>query len=294
MGLSSSKTTTGPSKAAMPYLTQASGALQGAYDRNQPNLDAISSGLSSAFSRFSDNYGNDPTLGAARGYINDTLGSDPAQNPFLDNIINSSNSDIMDRINAIFSKSGQTGSTRQLGELGKQLSNNEYGLRYQDYNAGQDRKAQAVQQALSLGGLDNQTALALAGLGDAAARTPYLGAEMLASGLGGLWGNSQTTKQSGGLGQALLGAGAQLGGAAILASDRRLKYDIVKIGEFSDHLGAYEFSYIYPPSASVAAMMPEGGDTRFVGVMADEVALYRPWALGPVVDGYMTVNYGAL
>ena len=32
MGLSSSKTTSGPSKQALPYLTSASGAVQGAYD----------------------------------------------------------------------------------------------------------------------------------------------------------------------------------------------------------------------------------------------------------------------
>lgn len=66
-----------------------------------------------------------------------------------------------------------------------------------------------------------------------------------------------------------------------LFSDRRLKENIVKIDEMPDGLGVYEFNYIW-------------SDERTIGVMADEVEKLRPWALGPVVDGYATVNYGAL
>jgi hypothetical protein len=33
---------------------------------------------------------------------------------------------------------------------------------------------------------------------------------------------------------------------------------------------------------------------RVLGVMADEVAKLRPWALGPKRAGFATVNYGAL
>lgn len=70
-------------------------------------------------------------------------------------------------------------------------------------------------------------------------------------------------------------------GVASLISDRRLKTNIVRVGEFPDGLGIYRYSYAL------------GGDSR-VGVMADEVEALRPWALGPVVDGYKTVNYGEL
>ena len=66
-----------------------------------------------------------------------------------------------------------------------------------------------------------------------------------------------------------------------LFSDRRLKDNIVKVGEMPDGLGVYEFNYIW-------------SEERTTGVMADEVEKLRPWALGPVVDGYATVNYGAL
>lgn len=68
-----------------------------------------------------------------------------------------------------------------------------------------------------------------------------------------------------------------------MLSDPRLKTDVVKLGEMEDGLGIYEWTYIW-----------ENEDERNVGVMADEVAELRPWALGPEVDGFMTVDYGAL
>lgn len=72
-----------------------------------------------------------------------------------------------------------------------------------------------------------------------------------------------------------------VGGIASIFSDRRLKADIEKVDEFDDGLGIYEFRYLGRPD-------------RVRGVMADEVAELRPWALGPVVEGFATVNYEAL
>lgn len=293
MGLSGSKTTTtntsGPSTQALPFLTSASGAVQGAYDANQPNLTAIGSGLSDAFkAKLAEiQGGGDPTVAAARGYTGDVLGGKylGESNPYTSDIINTTNNDITDRINAIFSRSGQTGSSRQIGELGKQLSANESALRYNDYNTERGRMDSAVGSAAGLQGIDNADLATLLGLGSTAAETPYLGAKFLSQGLGGLWGNAQTntqtTQQSGGLGQALLNAAAQVGSAAIMASDRRLKRDIVKVGEFKDGLGLYRYRYV-------------GSNDLHRGVMADEVARLRPWALGPTVNGYASVDYGAI
>lgn len=73
---------------------------------------------------------------------------------------------------------------------------------------------------------------------------------------------------------------ASLGSAAIFASDRRLKTNINLIGQRPDGLNLYSYDYVWGQPA--------------VGVMADEVAVLRPEALGPVVGGYATVNYGAL
>ena len=75
------------------------------------------------------------------------------------------------------------------------------------------------------------------------------------------------------------GAGAAAAGGAF--SDIRLKENIVKIGEEPDGLGIYSFNYIWD-------------DEPQVGVMAQEVAELRPHALGPVIEGFMTVYYGKL
>jgi hypothetical protein len=95
----------------------------------------------------------------------------------------------------------------------------------------------------------------------------------------GNWSNSFGSGSSGSQG----GKSDILGSAfkAIGLSDRSAKENIKKIGEMDDGLGVYEFNYI-------------GKSETKTGVMADEVEVLRPWALGPVVQGYKTVDYGAL
>ena len=78
------------------------------------------------------------------------------------------------------------------------------------------------------------------------------------------------------------GSSAPSFNASACLSDRRLKANIEKIGELDDGLGVYEFDYVW-------------GGRRQRGVMADEVATLRPWALGPKTpEGYATVDYTAL
>jgi hypothetical protein len=60
-------------------------------------------------------------------------------------------------------------------------------------------------------------------------------------------------------------------------SERWLKKDIEKIGEFTKGVGFYLFKYIW------------GGPTQW-GFMVDEIAEHQPWALGPVVSGARTVD----
>lgn len=94
-------------------------------------------------------------------------------------------------------------------------------------------------------------------------------------------GNSSgtsTVTQSGGLLNALLGGG-QI--AASIFSDRRLKRDIEQTGMLADGLGMYRYRYVW-------------SDAVHHGVMADEVAALRPWALGPTIGGYATVDYSKL
>lgn len=72
-----------------------------------------------------------------------------------------------------------------------------------------------------------------------------------------------------------------VGGIASIFSDRATKRDITHLHDMDDGLGVYAFRYLWD-------------DEIRIGVMADEVAQLRPHALGPVVAGFATVNYGAL
>lgn len=101
---------------------------------------------------------------------------------------------------------------------------------------------------------------------------------------GGLVGNAgQYSKGTGtGGGPSTFGSIAStIGGIASIFSDRRLKEDVELIGREPDGLGIYTYRYT-------------GAVKRRIGVMADEVAKLRPWALGPKNLGFDTVNYGAL
>lgn len=72
-----------------------------------------------------------------------------------------------------------------------------------------------------------------------------------------------------------------IGGIASIFSDRRLKRDEELVSREPDGLGIYLCRYVWSKA-------------RRLMVMADEVAKLRPWALGPRVLGFATVNYGAL
>jgi hypothetical protein len=87
-------------------------------------------------------------------------------------------------------------------------------------------------------------------------------------------------QQSSGTSKSKPGIGKFLGqvGAGIAMSDRRLKTNIHKVGELPNGLGLYQYRY-------------NDGSGPFLGVMADEVAAIQPEALGPVIDGYQSVDY---
>lgn len=69
--------------------------------------------------------------------------------------------------------------------------------------------------------------------------------------------------------------------AAAMMSDRRLKTDIVLLGEFMPGVNLYEFRY-------------KSGNRRHVGVMADEVEQVMPRAIFESEDGYKAVDYGVI
>jgi hypothetical protein len=100
-----------------------------------------------------------------------------------------------------------------------------------------------------------------------------LGAGGLVTGAG-QYSEGSGTQSNGGLGKAI-------GSLLSVFSDHRLKTDLVRIGEDPDGLGRYRYRYHWE-------------DAPREGVMADEVAELRPWALGPEIGGYATVRYDLL
>jgi hypothetical protein len=92
-------------------------------------------------------------------------------------------------------------------------------------------------------------------------------------------GTGQTAGKQGNLGT-ILQAASMIPGI----SDRRVKMNIEKIGEYSDGLGKYR--YEFKPGHE----LPTG--IKYEGVMADEVKELRPWAYLPKYFGtYDGVNY---
>lgn len=222
MGLSSS-TQTSKSKTrygapALPHINAATDAVSQAYTQAQPRLNGVMDALGETFGGYS---ATNPNLTAANGYVGDVLGGKflDAGNPYLQGMIDKTNNSVMDRVNALFSRNGQTGSSRQIGELGARLAEAENSLRYQDYGAERDRMGAAVGQAAGLNDAENRNIQTQATLGTVLAGLPLDIASQYAQGMGGLWGNivdtKGTTKTSGGIGQALMGvAGSALGGWA--------------------------------------------------------------------------------
>lgn len=77
----------------------------------------------------------------------------------------------------------------------------------------------------------------------------------------------------------------QAGATAAMASDVRMKKDIVKIGNLNNGLNLYKFRY--KPEFNL-------GDDEHIGVMAQEVKETIPDAVITNPDGYMMVNYGVI
>jgi hypothetical protein len=77
----------------------------------------------------------------------------------------------------------------------------------------------------------------------------------------------------------LLGAGAQLGSAAFMFSDRRLKSDIRRVGTHAIGVGIYDFTMMGMPQR---------------GVIAQEVQQVRPDLVKRHANGFLMVDYGGL
>lgn len=209
-----------------------------------------------------------PGLMAAGNYYQDAIGGKYLDgNPHMQGVIDSTNRDITDGVNGQFNS--RFGSGYHATALARAIAENEQRLRYGDY--AQERAYQ------------NDAAGNYGQLAGQATSLPQLAAGNYAGAVGGLFGQYNQTTQKQALGPALI-QGASNAAGAYAASDRRLKVDIEQIGKEADGLGVYNYRYVTDqPDAPLRT-----------GVMADEVASLRPWALGPQVNGFSTVRYGDL
>lgn len=220
MGISGQKSTVGPSKFSQPYITGAANNLQSTVAANAPQLASNANLINSNLPGLAERaFGPNSGIDAAEGYNRDVLGGRYLDqgNPYLESMIRQTDDSVVDRVNAIFGTAGRTGGAQHTGVLGRELSNAEQRLRYSDYDAERARMGGAAGQAPGLAagrfaGIEPFLQATTAG-----SSLPYLGANTLAQGIGGLVGPYTTTKTSKGLGQMLL-EGAQAAAQAYAQS----------------------------------------------------------------------------
>lgn len=284
---SKSKTTNAPPKWAVPHLQGAMGTISNTVNSNQGNLDQMAGDLRGFLPGLGAKaFGQDAGLGAATGYATDVLGGKYLAdgNPYMNQMASMARQNVAGDINSMFSKAGRAGSDSHYQDLAKGMGEAELGLRYQNYGNERNAQTQAAGMMPSLNASQYAGIMPYLAAQQTAAGLPYTGIQNLGM-IGGLTGGggTQTQQQPGGWGNAVLGA---FGAAApFIFSDPALKTNMERIGDWDDKgdgLGRWRFAYKRCP------------DVMLEGVMADEVESLRPWALGPTVQGYRTVNYAKL
>lgn len=265
----------------------AANAQQAAYNQAQPAIGQFSDNAGgSSNDLFAQFRAGDPTVQAAQGFLQGQLTGDPTQNPYLDQMVAQTNDSVRNQVQARMATRGQTGGSDYTGLIARALAENETGLRYGDYDRAMQRRMSAAGLTPGVTAAQYLPLEAAMNTGQAGAMLPLQAALANSAGVAGLLGQYQDVKgktvQSGGLlGQILSGAaqGALSGG--IKFCDMRLKENIEWIGKTPGGVPLYRFDYI-------------GGERGVIGPMAQEVAVLQPGALGPEIDGFMTVDMGAL
>lgn len=272
-----------PWQPAQGYILKGMEQSSQVFDQQQPTLNKYAGMQMDTYGRLAP--GAEQGIQGAQGLVNDTLSGRYLQgNPYLDGMINQTKENVSNDVLSRYSSAGRYGSAYGMGELTRQLANAENNMRFQNYAMERGYQNDAVGQAQNLMGGSQ-------GLLNNAAELPWIGVGALNGNVrnaSGGYGTTTTTQK--GSFMDYMAKMAQAGATAASASDARLKTNVEKVGAMPDGLGIYEWDYL-PIEGQIAAFMPEGRQT---GVMAHEVAELRPWALGPVIEGYATVDYGRL
>lgn len=297
---SKSSSTSGSAQSwAIPIATQGANDILNVFHQQQPNLDALQGNLNqqmqglgargAALGRQGDAFGR--TAGQGNAFLGNVIGGQfMSGNPYIRDMLKTLDEGIVNNVGSGFETGGRYGSGAYVGELAKQLGNANTNVLYGNYSDEMNRRMAATgqaQQALAqqqqAQNANSQQQLAATQL---ASQIPYEGMNSMGNALGALFngGTSQSTGEKKGLLDFMAQAASSAATAYAAGSDRRLKKDIVKVGELEDGLNVYEWTYRNDPDGQ-----------RCRGVMADEVKQLRPWAyVENYRDGYAGVNYGAL
>lgn len=268
---------------AAPYILKGMEQSQAVFDQQQPTLNKYAGMQMDTYGRVAP--GAEQGIMGAQGLVNDTIGGKfLSGNPYLDAVLGRTRENVGDAVAGEFMQAGRYGSGYNQAILARELADAENNARMQDYSRERAYQNDAIGQAQQLMGGSQ-------GLLNNAAELPWIGVGALNGNVrnaSGGYGTTTTTQKQGVGGLLAQAAGTAL--SAYAGSDERLKTNVEKVGALPDGLGIYEWDYL-PIEGQIAAFMPEGRQT---GVMAHEVAELRPWALGPVIEGYATVDYGRL
>ena len=143
--------------------------------------------------------------------------------------------------------------------------------------AANDQNAQTMQALNAL--VSGLSGITSSSQGNVSSGTNYLNAGTNASNAA-----TETVKANNATSQAMwgaLGQAAGVAGAFAMKSDRRLKENIVKVGEMANGIGIYTYNFI-------------GQERTEMGVIAQEAMLIRPDAVLMGDDGFYRVDYGKL
>lgn len=226
-------------------------------------------------------------LAPGNDYLKSVLGGNYLNsNPYVNQMAGYAGQQAANQVNSTFGAAGRTGGGANQMDLARGVAQGEMQPLMQNYQNERGMQQQAAGMLPNYYASQFSGYQPLAQTSQTAGQLPYYGSQSL-NGMGSLFSGygTQVGTVPGGWGTDLLNAAASAGSAALMASDRRLKRDIVKTGEYLDGLGIYTFRYRHDPDQTV-----------YRGVMADEVKQLRPWAYAPNFrgDGYDGVNYAAL
>lgn len=289
MGKKSTKTTStsAPWAPAQPLLLGAGQGISNIVNGNQGNLSNIESGITgSTIPGLQQQIAQTgQQLQPGMDFINSTLGGQYLNsNPYVQDMANFAGQQAGNAVNSSFSMAGRTGSGANQTDLARGVTQAELQPLMQNYQNERGLQTQAAGMLPGYTSAQYAGYTPLLGAQQLAGQLPYYGANAYGN-MAGLYNGygTQTSTQPGGWLNGLISAGAQVASAAAM-SDRRVKRDIVKVGEYPDGLGIYDFSYTFDPDRTV-----------YRGVMADEVKRLRPWAyIDNFRDGYAGVNYAKL